>query len=87
MKGSPYAGKPAEAAMLVNVPRLVTAYYAELPDPSAPDQHANDITYSLLPDALGGKPNVRHLNEGHVAFVVLERARAFMAENRDREDV
>ena len=31
---SPLAGKPAPASMLVNVPRLVTAYYAEHPDPS-----------------------------------------------------
>jgi phosphoglucomutase len=31
---SPYAGKPAEAWMLTNVPRLVTAYYANQPDPS-----------------------------------------------------
>jgi phosphoglucomutase len=34
MKVSPFAGKPAEPAMLVNVPRLVTAYYAETPDPA-----------------------------------------------------
>ena len=38
MKVSPFAGKPAEPSMLVNVPRLVTAYYAEAPDPSAPEQ-------------------------------------------------
>ncbi len=38
MNVSPYAGKPAEASMLVNVPRLVTAYYAELPDPSVQEQ-------------------------------------------------
>jgi len=38
MKVSPYAGKPAEASMLVNVPRLVTAYYTEAPDPSVPQQ-------------------------------------------------
>ena len=31
---SPLAGKPAPASMLVNVPRLVTAYYAEHPDPA-----------------------------------------------------
>jgi len=30
--------------------------------------------------ALGIKPEVCHLNEGHVAFAVLERARGFMAE-------
>ena len=34
MKVSPLAGKPAPPSMLVNVPRLVTAYYAERPDPS-----------------------------------------------------
>jgi phosphoglucomutase len=38
MKVSPCAGKPAEASMLVNVPRLVTAYYTETPDPSVPEQ-------------------------------------------------
>jgi phosphoglucomutase len=38
MKVSPCAGKPAEASMLVNVPRLVTAYYTEAPDPSVPEQ-------------------------------------------------
>src|SRR5208282_3620291 len=31
--------------------------------------------------ALGIKPNVCHLNEGHAAFAVLERARDFMKEN------
>ncbi len=34
MKVSPLAGKAAPASMLVDVPRLVTAYYAERPDPS-----------------------------------------------------
>src|SRR5579863_4452095 len=38
MKTSPLAGKPAPASMLVNVPRLVTAYYTEVPDPSVPAQ-------------------------------------------------
>ena len=32
MKVSPLAGTPASPSMLVNVPRLVTAYYAEHPD-------------------------------------------------------
>jgi starch phosphorylase len=31
--------------------------------------------------ALGLKPEICHLNEGHAAFAVLERARAFMQEN------
>jgi XFP C-terminal domain/Phosphoglucomutase/phosphomannomutase, alpha/beta/alpha domain I len=38
MKVSPWAGKPAEASMLVNVTRLVTAYYTEVPDASVPEQ-------------------------------------------------
>ena len=36
MKVSPFAGTPADVASLVNVPNLITAYYAELPDPSVP---------------------------------------------------
>jgi phosphoglucomutase len=38
MKASPLAGKPAEPAMLVNVPKLITAYYTDVPDPSVPEQ-------------------------------------------------
>ena len=38
MKVSPFAGKPVEASMLANIPRLLTAYYTESPDPSVPDQ-------------------------------------------------
>jgi len=38
MKVNHSAGKPAEASMLVNVPKLVTAYYTETPDPSVPEQ-------------------------------------------------
>src|SRR3569832_281922 len=38
MKTSPLAGKPAQPAMLVNVPRLVTAYYGNRPAPSVPAQ-------------------------------------------------
>src|ERR1700722_16944438 len=33
-KINPLAGQPAPAASLVNVPRLVTAYYSERPDPA-----------------------------------------------------
>lgn len=35
---SPLAGKPADASILVNVPRLVTAYYTGRPDPAVPAQ-------------------------------------------------
>jgi phosphoglucomutase len=33
---SPLAGKPATPSMLVNVPRLITAYYSIRPDPTEP---------------------------------------------------
>jgi phosphoglucomutase len=36
MNVNPLAGKPTEPSMLVDVPRLVTAYYARRPDPSVP---------------------------------------------------
>jgi phosphoglucomutase len=32
------AGKPATLAMLVDVPKLITTYYSEIPDPAAPAQ-------------------------------------------------
>ena len=35
---SPNAGKPAQESMLVNVSRLVSAYYTEQPDPAVPAQ-------------------------------------------------
>ena len=38
MKISPLAGKPAPAEILVDVPRLVTAYYASQPDAAVPAQ-------------------------------------------------
>src|SRR6476659_2184680 len=38
MKVSPSAGKSPEPGMLVNVPKLITAYYTDLPDPSIPAQ-------------------------------------------------
>src|SRR6266581_4812413 len=38
MPMSPLAGKPAPPSMLVNIPRLVTAYYTEKPDPAVREQ-------------------------------------------------
>src|SRR5208282_1939489 len=38
MKVSPLAGKPAEESMLIDVPKLLAAYYAGQPDPSVPAQ-------------------------------------------------
>jgi phosphoglucomutase len=38
MPVSPFAGKAADPSILINVPRLVTAYYTGRPDPSVPGQ-------------------------------------------------
>jgi len=38
VKISPMAGKPATPAMLVDVPKLITAYYTDVPDSSIPAQ-------------------------------------------------
>jgi phosphoglucomutase len=38
MEVSPLAGKPAEPSILIDVPRLVTAYYTGQPDPTVPAQ-------------------------------------------------
>ena len=36
MSKSPLAGKPAPRSILVDVPKLISAYYSEIPDPSIP---------------------------------------------------
>jgi hypothetical protein len=38
MATHPLAGKPAPYDLLVNVPRLISAYYTHLPDPNIPEQ-------------------------------------------------
>jgi phosphoglucomutase len=41
MKIDPSAGKPAENSTLVDVPKLITAYFGEKPDPSVPAQRVS----------------------------------------------
>ncbi len=38
MSISPFAGKPAEPQLLTNIPRLLTAYYVDRPDPGVREQ-------------------------------------------------
>ena len=38
MSARPAPGEPATPAILTNIPRLITAYYAEVPDPAIPRQ-------------------------------------------------
>jgi phosphoglucomutase len=64
MEVNPYAGKPAEASMLVNVPRLVTAYYSEVPHPSVPEQRVAFGTSGHR-----GSAFERAFNEWHVLAI------------------
>jgi phosphoglucomutase len=64
MKISPCAGKPAEASMLVNVPRLITAYYTETPDPLALAQRVAFGTSGHR-----GSPLEKAFNEGHILAI------------------
>ena len=61
MNVSPLAGKPAEQSALVNVPKLITAYYAEAPDPSAPAQRVAFGTSGHRGSSLEKAFNERHI--------------------------
>src|SRR6202047_2331950 len=58
---SPLAGKPAALAMLVDVPKLITAYYIEVPDFSVPEQRVAFGTSGHRGSALGGTFNEWHV--------------------------
>ncbi len=64
MKISPLAGKPAPEALLVNVPQLVTAYYAEEPDASVPEQRVAFGTSGHR-----GSSFKRAFNQGHILAI------------------
>jgi phosphoglucomutase len=61
---SPLAGKPAEPGLLVNVPRLVTAYYADAPDPAVPAQRVSFGTSGHRGSAFS-----RSFNEAHILAI------------------
>src|SRR5207253_8765887 len=58
---SPIAGKPAEPPLLINVPRLVTAYYTGRPDPSVPAQRVAFGTSGHRGSALDNAFNEAHI--------------------------
>ncbi len=64
MKVSSFAGKPAEASMLVNVPKLITACYTEVPDPSMPEQRVSFGTSGHR-----GSAFEKSFNEWHVLAI------------------
>jgi phosphoglucomutase len=61
---SPLAGKPPPASLLVDVPRLVTAYYVERPDPADPAQRVAFGTSGHRGSSLR-----RSFNEAHLLAV------------------
>lgn len=64
MQPNPLAGKPAPSAMLVNIPRLVTAYYASRPDYSVPAQQVAFGTSGHRGSSLQNS-----FNEGHILAI------------------
>jgi len=61
MSISPLAGKPAPASILINPARLVTAYYAERPDPGVPSQRVSFGTSGHRGSALNQAFNEWHI--------------------------
>ena len=61
MSISPLAGEPAPASLLVNVPRLVTAYFTDVPDPSVPEQRVAFGTSGHRGSSLQRSFNERHI--------------------------
>lgn len=57
---SPLAGKPAEASLLINVPRLITAYYTGRPNPSIPAERVAFGTSGHRGSALDNSFNEAH---------------------------
>lgn len=61
MKVSPMVGKPTEASMLVNIPRLVTAYFTGVPDPAVPGERIAFGTSGHRGSSIDKSFNERHL--------------------------
>src|SRR5215475_7112674 len=61
---SPKAGQPADEGMLVNVPRLVSAYYTVHPDPAVPEQRVSFGTSGHRGTSTAGT-----FNEDHIAAI------------------
>ena len=61
MKISPLAGKPAEQNILVNIPRLVAAYYTGIPDTAIPDQRVAFGTSGHRGSSLKNSFNEHHI--------------------------
>jgi phosphoglucomutase len=58
---SPLAGKPAPPSLLIDVPRLITAYYSECPDPAVPAQRVAFGTSGHRGSAFANSFNESHV--------------------------
>jgi len=65
MTTNPLAGKPAPPELLVDVPKLVTAYYTEVPDPAIPGQ---EILFGT--SGHRGSAFKKSFNEAHILAIV-----------------
>ncbi len=61
---NPFAGKPAPASILINIPRLITAYYTEKPDPAVREQRVAFGTSGHR-----GSAFKRSFNEAHILAI------------------
>ncbi len=61
---SPLAGKPAPSSLLTNIPRLVTAYYALVPDPDVKSQR---VTFGT--SGHRGSAFATAFNEAHILAI------------------
>jgi len=61
MSVDPRAGKPADPANLVNVPRLITSYYALHPDPANREQRVAFGTSGHRGSSFNGSFNEDHI--------------------------
>jgi phosphoglucomutase len=58
---SELAGKPADPSLLVNVPRLISAYYTEQPDPTVREQRVKFGTSGHRGSSFAGAFNENHI--------------------------
>jgi phosphoglucomutase len=63
-KISPFAGKPVDPSRLIDVPRLIDAYFSGVPDPSQPSQRVRFGTSGHR-----GSPFDNSFNEAHVLAI------------------
>jgi phosphoglucomutase len=71
---SPLAGKPVAPDMLVNIPRLMTAYFTQVPDPAVPQQRVSFGTSGHRGSAFATAFNEAHILATTQAICLYRRA-------------